>query len=745
MHRFLRPGRAGRRGGARRARVQPRGAGRGRAGSAAGQDVSAECCPHHLVFDERRYEGPDAARFAMTPPLRARRRTSTRCGRRWPTATSTCWRPTTATCAWRRRRAPDGLLAAGVRHPGRRPAPRRRAYRRRGGGAADAGAARRGGLHGPGAALRPRRPQGRVVEGRDADLAVVGSRRCAGGDDAGVVDASGYTPYAGRRAARARRATCCCAASTWSRRRARRRRAARPVPRRGPACRAARATSTARWPPPGRGGEAARGPHRSSSRAAPSGLGRAMCLAFAGEGAHVVVGDVRREPREGGEPTDALIADGGRLGDASCRPTCASLADVDALVDAALELGGRLDVMVPNAVLAGPHSKGLLETERGRLERDARRRPDRRLPLLPARRAHDARAGADRRGARPAHPHLLAARHGRHAGPRRVLRDQGRHRQPHAPARRRLRPPRHPRQRDRAGQDPDGAARRAGHAGGPRLLARPHAVPAPRPAPRTSRTPRSSWPPTSRATSAARTSSSTAAGWPTEPTRPVVPSRSAAWAREERGSERRAGRGGHSGAAARGLRAVAAADVRPPDADPPPRRDAARVGRRRGRARRRPHLRLDRRHPPAGVRAGARRSVPALPGAPHGVRRRRGAARAGGHDGAREPGDGRGAPGAAGRARVLRARHLAPRLRPRRHAAARAGDLRPAAGGRHVRRLRPHEAVPGAVALRRRRRAGRAAGGGPSAGHDARAARRGRRLAPRPRRARRRSWPARRS
>ena len=38
------------------------------------------------------------------------------------------------------------------------------------------------------------------------------------------------------------------------------------------------------------------------------------------------------------------------------------MADVDALVEAALELGGRLDVMVHNAVVAGPHSKGLLET-----------------------------------------------------------------------------------------------------------------------------------------------------------------------------------------------------------------------------------------------------------------------------------------------------------------------------------------------------------------------------------------------
>ena len=33
-----------------------------------------------------------------------------------------------------------------------------------------------------------------------------------------------------------------------------------------------------------------------------SGLGRAMALRFAAEGADVVVGDVREDPREGGAP-----------------------------------------------------------------------------------------------------------------------------------------------------------------------------------------------------------------------------------------------------------------------------------------------------------------------------------------------------------------------------------------------------------------------------------------------------------
>lgn len=39
---------------------------------AGGQTVYGEICTHHLVFTEERYAGPDAARFMMTPPLRAR-------------------------------------------------------------------------------------------------------------------------------------------------------------------------------------------------------------------------------------------------------------------------------------------------------------------------------------------------------------------------------------------------------------------------------------------------------------------------------------------------------------------------------------------------------------------------------------------------------------------------------------------------------------------------------------------------
>jgi glucose 1-dehydrogenase len=92
-----------------------------------------------------------------------------------------------------------------------------------------------------------------------------------------------------------------------------------------------------------------------------SGLGRAMALRFAAEGADVVVGDVRESPREGGRPTVELIAEaGGRA--VFVESDAGSAADIDRLVATAIARTGRLDVMVPNAIVAGPHSQGLLET-----------------------------------------------------------------------------------------------------------------------------------------------------------------------------------------------------------------------------------------------------------------------------------------------------------------------------------------------------------------------------------------------
>src|SRR5437868_1267421 len=90
-----------------------------------------------------------------------------------------------------------------------------------------------------------------------------------------------------------------------------------------------------------------------------SGLGRAIALRFADEGAFVVVGDVRREPREGGATTEELLGDRGRFLEADA----SRWDDLDRLVSTAVQRDGRLDVMVNNAGIAGRHSKPLLETE----------------------------------------------------------------------------------------------------------------------------------------------------------------------------------------------------------------------------------------------------------------------------------------------------------------------------------------------------------------------------------------------
>jgi glucose 1-dehydrogenase len=70
---------------------------------------------------------------------------------------------------------------------------------------------------------------------------------------------------------------------------------------------------------------------------------------------------VRREPREGGEPTEGVIVGSG----GTCVRVDADVSrweDVDRLVSSAVERFGRLDVMVNNAAIAGPASKPLLET-----------------------------------------------------------------------------------------------------------------------------------------------------------------------------------------------------------------------------------------------------------------------------------------------------------------------------------------------------------------------------------------------
>src|SRR5256885_12880005 len=88
-----------------------------------------------------------------------------------------------------------------------------------------------------------------------------------------------------------------------------------------------------------------------------SGIGRAIALRFADEGANVVVGDVVRDPREGGATTEALLEGRGFHVDADV----SRAEDVDRLVGSALERYGRLDVMVCNAGIGGRDSEPVLE------------------------------------------------------------------------------------------------------------------------------------------------------------------------------------------------------------------------------------------------------------------------------------------------------------------------------------------------------------------------------------------------
>jgi NAD(P)-dependent dehydrogenase (short-subunit alcohol dehydrogenase family) len=93
-----------------------------------------------------------------------------------------------------------------------------------------------------------------------------------------------------------------------------------------------------------------------------SGIGRAIAIAFAREGANVVCADLQRSARpdgyEGdiGRATDAVIADmGGKVEFCECNVTKAD--QVQAAVDRAVSVFGRLDVMVNNVgVSTGPHT-----------------------------------------------------------------------------------------------------------------------------------------------------------------------------------------------------------------------------------------------------------------------------------------------------------------------------------------------------------------------------------------------------
>jgi glucose 1-dehydrogenase len=90
-----------------------------------------------------------------------------------------------------------------------------------------------------------------------------------------------------------------------------------------------------------------------------SGIGRAIAIRFAHEGAHVGLADITEEPKEGGEPTADLITRAG--GSTFFVNTDVSRSDdIDRLVATIVEKFGSLDVMVNNA--ATYVSKRLVET-----------------------------------------------------------------------------------------------------------------------------------------------------------------------------------------------------------------------------------------------------------------------------------------------------------------------------------------------------------------------------------------------
>ena len=93
---------------------------------------------------------------------------------------------------------------------------------------------------------------------------------------------------------------------------------------------------------------------------ASSGIGRAIALMFASEGASVLIADIAEQPVEGGEATlEVIRREGGTA--AFHRADVGNWDDVDALIGAAVARWGRLDVMVNNA--ATYSGTALLETE----------------------------------------------------------------------------------------------------------------------------------------------------------------------------------------------------------------------------------------------------------------------------------------------------------------------------------------------------------------------------------------------
>jgi glucose 1-dehydrogenase len=98
---------------------------------------------------------------------------------------------------------------------------------------------------------------------------------------------------------------------------------------------------------------------------ASSGIGRAIAISFANEGASVVIADITEEPIEGGESTVEIITRAGRAVSFH-RTDVGRWEDVDSLVASTVSRHGRLDVMVNNA--ATYSGTALLETSAAQWE-----------------------------------------------------------------------------------------------------------------------------------------------------------------------------------------------------------------------------------------------------------------------------------------------------------------------------------------------------------------------------------------
>lgn len=84
-----------------------------------------------------------------------------------------------------------------------------------------------------------------------------------------------------------------------------------------------------------------------------SGIGRAIALEFASEGADVVVADIQEEPKEGGTPTHERIEDETDRQSAYVDCDVSTPADLETAMEVAAELGG-VDIMVNNAGIWRP-------------------------------------------------------------------------------------------------------------------------------------------------------------------------------------------------------------------------------------------------------------------------------------------------------------------------------------------------------------------------------------------------------